>query len=107
MPRDSVCKKAKNDDGARDHQQPRSAHTNSNEQTIMNKMNNTIASTAPKVSAHELDINNEDKDDIGPAKKERSMNDHVPEEPPLNDGNCDKNTEPAKKRARIAMPSIL
>jgi hypothetical protein len=33
----------KNDDGARDHQQPHFAHTNSNEQTIMNKMNNTTS----------------------------------------------------------------
>jgi hypothetical protein len=28
------------------------------------------------------------------------MNDHVPEEPPMNDGNCDKNTEPAKKKSK-------
>ncbi len=73
----------------------------------MKKMNNTIASTTSGVSAHEFDINNEDEDNIGPARKERSMNDHVPEEPPMNDGNCDKNTESAKKRARMATPSIL
>ena len=65
------------------------------------KMNNTSATTpCNKVANHELDIINiEDKDDTGPARK-KGMNDHVLEEPHMNDSNSDDNKAPAKKKSK-------